>query len=92
MNVRITFTKSVQAHNISIVTIEDNEFESEGNAERICLRITNVTERCPNSVTVGRDEEVVIVEDDGKIAVYFNILLSLDLSLYSSSIYNVLLY
>ena len=66
----------MQAHNIEIVTIDDDVFESEGNAERICLRMANLTELCPNTVNVGSDEEVLILEDDRKITVYFGILIS----------------
>ena len=65
----------MQAHNIEIVTIEDDVLESEGNAEGICLRMTNLTELCPNTVNVGSDEEVLILEDDRKIAMYFGILI-----------------
>ena len=79
VNTRITFSESVRAHNIEIVTIDDDVFESDGNAEPICLRMINLTEPCPNSVTIGPDEEVLIAEDDRKIAMYFNMLLSLDI-------------
>ena len=75
VNTRITFSESVRAHNIEIVTIDDDVFESEGNAERICLRIINLTEPCPNSVNIGPDGEVLITEDDRKISMYFIILL-----------------
>ena len=74
VNARLTFSESMRAHNIEIVTIEDDVFESEGNAEHICLRMVNLTEPCPNSVTIGPDEEVLIAEDDRKIS-YFIILL-----------------
>ena len=73
VNTRLTFSESVRGHNVEIVTIDDNAFESEGNAERICLRFTNLTEPCLNSVTIGDDDEVLIAEDDRKIAMYFNI-------------------
>ena len=92
VNTRLTFSESVRGQNIEIVTIDDNAFESEGNAERICLRFTNLTEPCLNSVTIGDDEEVLIAEDDCKIAIYFSISLSLNLFLYSSSVYIVMLY
>ena len=75
VNTRITFSESMQAHNIEIVTIDDDVFESKGVAERICLRMINLTEPCPNSVTIGPDEEVLIAEDDCKISMYFIILL-----------------
>ena len=60
----------MQAHDIEIVTIEDDVFESQGNAEHICLRMTNLTEPCPNSVIIGDDTVVLITEDDCKIAMY----------------------
>ena len=75
VNTRITFSESMRTHNIEIVTINDSVFESNGVAERICLRMINLTEPCPNSVTIGPDEEVLIAEDDGKISMYFIILL-----------------
>ena len=75
VNTRITFTQNMRAYNIGIVTIEDDVFESQGNAERICLRITNLTEPCPNSVNFGSDAEVLITEDDRKITIYFGTLL-----------------
>ena len=73
MNTRLTFSESVRGQNVEIVTIEDSVFESQGTAERICLRFTNLTEPCLNSVTIGDDEEVLIAEDDRKIAMCFNI-------------------
>ena len=84
MNTRITFTDTVQAHNIEIITIDNDVFEAEGNTKRICLRMTNLTELCPNTVNVGSDKEVLIIEDDRKIAMYFGILISLDLSYYTA--------
>ena len=60
----------MQVHTIEIVTIEDDVFESEGNAERFCLRMTNLIEPCSNSVNIGGDEEVLIAEDDRKIVTY----------------------
>ena len=75
VNTRITFNASMRAHNIEIMTIDDDVFESEGNAERICLRMTNLTEPCPNSVNIGPDEEVLIAENDRKISMYYIILL-----------------
>ena len=44
--------------------------EAEGKAECICLRMTDLTEMCPNSVNIGNDVLVLITEDDRKIAVY----------------------
>ena len=75
VNTRITFSESMRAHNIEIVTIDDDMFESEGNAERICLRMVNLTEPCPNSVTIGPDEVVLIAEDDCKIPMDFIVVL-----------------
>ena len=92
VNTRLTFSGSMRAHSIEIVTIDDDMYESEGTAERICLRMTNLTEPCPNSVTIGPDEVGLIAEDDRKIAMHFSILLSLDLSLHSSSVYIILLH
>ena len=70
MHTSITFSESMQAHTIEIVTIEDDVFESQGNAERICLRMSNLIEPCSNSVIIGSDEEVLIAEDDRKIVTY----------------------
>ena len=75
VNTRITFSESMRAHNIEIVTIDDDMFESEGNAERICLRMVNLTEPCPNSVTISPDEVVLIAEDDRKIPMDFIVVL-----------------
>ena len=49
------------------MTIDDDIFEDD---ERICLRLTNLTEPCPGSVILGNDTEVVIAEDEGKFAIY----------------------
>ena len=87
VNTRLTFSESVRGQNIEIVTIDDDMFESEGNAQRICLRFTNLTEPCLKSVTIGDDEEVLIAEDDRKIATYFSISLSLLLSLYTAPVF-----
>ena len=87
VNTRITFTETVRAHNIEIVTIDDDVLEADGEAERICLRMTNLTETCPNSVNIGNDVLVLIAEDDRKIAVYFNILLSLDLFYFTAPVF-----
>ena len=49
------------------MTREDSMFEGD---ERICLRITNLTEPCPGSVIIGNDTIVTITEDDRMFAVY----------------------
>ena len=50
------------------MTIQDEIF-FEGD-ERICLRLTNLTEPCPGYVIVGAGTEVVIAEDESKFYIY----------------------
>ena len=71
MNVRLTFTPTSRSQIITVMTIDDNVFEDD---ERICLRLTNLTEPCPGSVILGNDTEVVIAEDESKFAIYVSIL------------------
>ena len=63
VNVRLTFTSTLQSQIVNIMTIDDNILEDD---ERICLRLTNLTEPCPDSVILGDDTEVVIAEDESK--------------------------
>ena len=67
MDVRLTFTPTSRSQIITVMTIDDNTFEDD---ERICLRLTNLTEPCPGSVILGNDTEVVIAEDESKFAIY----------------------
>ena len=67
MNVRLTFTPTLRSHIVNVMTIDDDMFEDD---ERICLRLTNLTEPCPGSVILGNVTEVVIAEDEGKFAIY----------------------
>ena len=67
MNVKLTFTPTLRSQVFTIMTIQDEMFEDD---ERICLRLTNLTEPCPGSVIVGADTEVVIAEDEGKFDIY----------------------
>ena len=48
------------------MTREDTLFEGD---ERICLRLTNLTEPCLGSVIIGDDTIVTITEDDRMFAV-----------------------
>ena len=66
MNIKLTFTPTLRSQVVIITTIQDEMFEDD---ERICLRLTNLTEPCPGSVIVDADTEVVIAEDDGKFAI-----------------------
>ena len=68
MNVRLTYTSTLQSQIVNVMTIDDDIFEDD---ERICLRLTNLIEPCPSSVILGDDIEVVIAEDESK----FNLLL-----------------
>ena len=67
MNVKLTFTPTLQSQNLSVMTIDDDIFEDD---EHICLRLTNLIEPCPSSVILGDDTEVVIAEDESKFAIY----------------------
>ena len=67
MNVRLTFTPTLRSQIVNVMTIDDDIFEDD---ERICLRLTNLTEPCPGSVILGNDTEVVIAEDESKFAIY----------------------
>ena len=68
VNVRLTYTSTLQSQIVNVMTIDDDIFEDD---ERICLRLTNLIEPCPGSVILGDDTEVVIAEDESK----FNLLL-----------------
>ena len=72
MNVRLTFTPTLRSQIVNVMTIDDYIFEAD---ERICLRLTNLTEPCPGSVILGSDTEFVIAEDESKFAtnVFINI-------------------
>ena len=87
MDIRLTFTPSLQSQTVNIMTIGDDIFEDD---ERICLRLTNLTESCPGSVILGNDTEVVIAEDKSKLAMYVCIY-KYKLS-YRSSVYITMLY
>ena len=53
----MTFTPTLRSQIVNVITIDDDIFED---YERICLRLTNLTEPCPDSVTLGNDTEVII--------------------------------
>ena len=67
MNVRLTFTPTLQSQIVNVMTIDNDIF---GYDERICLRLTNLTEPCPGSIILGNDTEVTMAEDEGKFAIY----------------------
>ena len=73
MNVRLTFTPTLRSQIVNVMTIDDDMFEDD---ERICLRLTDLTEPCPGSVILGNDTEVVIAEDESKFAIFINIKLA----------------
>ena len=81
----MTFTPTLQSQIVNIMTIDNDIFEAN---QRICLRLT---EPYPNSVIVGNDTEVVIVEDEGKFAIYVFIIINFLFS-YSCSVYITMLY
>ena len=67
MNDKLTFTPTLRSQIVNVVTIDNHIYEDD---ERICLRLTYLTEPCPGSVILGSDTEVVIAEDEGKLAIY----------------------
>ena len=70
VNVALTFTPSTQSQTINIVTLEDGMYEADGQPERICLRITKLSEPCPDSSIIGDDVIVLIAEDDRKFIMH----------------------
>ena len=67
---RITFTPFLPSRAIPITTIEDEDYENNGEPENICLRLTELIEPCPDSVILGNDTTVQIIEDDRKLTMY----------------------
>ena len=70
VNVTLTFTPSTRSQTVDIVTREDGSYEADGQPEGFCLRITNLTEPCPDSIIIGDNVTVLIAEDDRKFVMY----------------------
>ena len=68
MDVRLTFTPTLRSQIVNVMTIDNDILEVN---QRICLRLTNLIEPCPGSVIVGNDTEVVIAEDESKLAIIY---------------------
>ena len=66
----LTFTKNITSHRIDIITINDEQFEGDGESEIICLRITNLVEPCSNYVSISKEVRVPIQDDDSKLPMY----------------------
>ena len=69
-DVTLTFTKNITSHRIDIITIDDEQFEGDGESEVICLRIVNLAEPCSNYVSIGKEVRVLIKDDDSKLPMY----------------------
>lgn len=67
VSINLNFYETVGSYLIELITIEDAMFE--GN-ETICLRIISLMEPCPNSIVIGEDTRVLVLDDDSKIATY----------------------
>ena len=67
VNEKLAFTASTRSHDITVQTIDDEENENDGQPECICLRMTNLSEPCPNSVIIGDDGTIDIIENDRKL-------------------------
>ena len=93
VSINLNFSEAMWYHNIELITIEDTMFE--GN-EAICLRIISLIEPCPNSVVIGEDTRVLVLDDDSKIAIHISLILYgyryVCLIWYSSSIHITLQY
>jgi len=72
VNEKLTFTPSTQCHVIMVQTIDDDEYENDGQPERICLRMIKLSESCPNSVIIGDDGTIDIIENDRKFICIYN--------------------
>jgi len=69
VNQRLTFTANTRSHDITVQTIEDSIFEGR-QPERICLRMTDLSEPCTNSVIIGDDKTIDITENDRKLFLF----------------------
>jgi len=69
VNEKLTFTASARFHDIIVQTIDDDIFEGR-QPERICLRMTNLSEPCPNSIIIGDDGTFYITENDRKLFLF----------------------
>jgi len=69
---KLTFSPSIRSLVIMVVTIDDEQYENDGQPERICLRMNNLSEPCPNPVIIGDDRTVNITENDCKFVCIYH--------------------
>ena len=69
-NITLTFTETTTSHTIDIMTLQDDDYDADGEFKVICLRIIDLVEPCPNYVSIGNAIRVPIQDDDSKLPTY----------------------